>query len=74
MHNVLLATVSAPTSREMGPQGKILVNHKALDVDFEKGTIRFENGNTAAADLIIAADGIRVRFTHPSSPNFPSHN
>lgn len=60
MHNVLLDTVRAESSEEMGPQGSIVVNHKALEVDTEKGTIVFENGKTATADLIIAADGIRV--------------
>jgi salicylate hydroxylase len=44
----------------MGPQGKIVVNHKALKVDAEKDSIKFENGNTTTADLIIAADGICV--------------
>ncbi len=60
MHNVLMDTITAPSSKEMGPQGKIVVNHKALEVNPEAGTIKFENGTTAAADLIIAADGIRV--------------
>ncbi|KAH8672595.1 salicylate hydroxylase [Tricladium varicosporioides] len=59
MHNVLLDTVKAESSDEMGPQGEIIVNHKALEVLPEKGIIKFENGNTATADLIIAADGIR---------------
>lgn len=60
MHNVLLDTVRAETSDEHGPQGKIVVNHKAVRVVPEKGFIRFENGETTTADLIIAADGIRV--------------
>jgi salicylate hydroxylase len=46
----------------MGPQGKIVVNHKAIEVSAEKGFIKFGNGNAATADLIIAAHGIRVRF------------
>lgn len=62
MHNVLLDTVKAASSKEVGPQGKIFVNHKALEVNEEEGTIKFENGNTAKADLIIAADGIRVCY------------
>lgn len=36
------------------------MNHKAIDMDPVAGTIRFENGETATADLIVAADGIRV--------------
>jgi salicylate hydroxylase len=63
MHNVLLDTVKAESSEEMGPQGKIVVNHKAVEVSAEKGFIKFENGDTANADLIIAADGIRVCST-----------
>lgn len=62
MHNVLLDTVKAESSEKMGPQGKIVVNHKGVEVSAEKGFIKFENGNTATADLIIAADGIRVRL------------
>lgn len=30
------------------------------DVDYEAGKIRFKNGRTVTADLIIGADGIRV--------------
>ncbi|RDW77447.1 salicylate hydroxylase-2 [Coleophoma cylindrospora] len=59
MHNVLLDTVRAKSSDEFGPQGKVVVNHKAIEVVLEKGFIRFENGETTTADLIIAADGIR---------------
>lgn len=62
MHNVLLDTVKADSSEEMGPQGKIIVNHKAVEVLPEKGIVKFENGSTIRADLIIAADGIRVRI------------
>jgi salicylate hydroxylase len=60
MHNVLLDTVKAESSEEMGPQGQIMVNHKAVEISAEKGFIKFENGSTRTADLIIAADGIRV--------------
>jgi 2-polyprenyl-6-methoxyphenol hydroxylase-like FAD-dependent oxidoreductase len=31
-------------------------------VDHEKGTVTFQNGVTVKADLIIGADGIRVRL------------
>ena len=37
------------------------VNFKATDVNAEDGVIQFENGATASADIIVAADGIRVR-------------
>ncbi|KAL3418232.1 salicylate hydroxylase [Phlyctema vagabunda] len=59
MHNVLLDTIKAESSDESGPQGKVVVNHKALEVLPEKGLIKFENGTSVTADLIIAADGIR---------------
>jgi salicylate hydroxylase len=61
MHNVLMDTVKAESNDEMGPQGSIITNHKAVNVDPEAGLITFENGNTVTADLVIAADGIRVR-------------
>ncbi|KAG7877102.1 hypothetical protein KL925_005097 [Ogataea polymorpha] len=38
---------------------KLLVDHKALNVDTESGKISFENGHEATHDLIVAADGIR---------------
>jgi salicylate hydroxylase len=63
MHNVLLDTVKAESSKEKGPQGRIVVNHKALEVDAEKEFVRFENGSTTTGDLVIAADGIRVSST-----------
>lgn len=45
-----------------------------MSLDAEAGRIVFENGETASADLIVAADGIRV--TIPISiPKYPvSHN
>lgn len=52
--------VKAESSEGAGLQGKILTNHKALNVDADAGKITFENGNVATADLIIAADNIRV--------------
>ena len=37
------------------------MNFKAIEVNAEKGVVRFENGAEASADIIVAADGIRVR-------------
>jgi hypothetical protein len=37
------------------------VNFKAIEVNAEEGVLRFENGTEASADIIVAADGIRVR-------------
>ncbi|GES58664.1 salicylate hydroxylase [Aspergillus terreus] len=42
-----------------GPKCTLKVNHKATGLDAEAGVIQFENGTTATADLIVAADGIR---------------
>ncbi|KAF9894468.1 hypothetical protein FE257_007971 [Aspergillus nanangensis] len=42
-----------------GPQCTLNVNHKATSLDADAGTIQFENGTVATADLIVAADGIR---------------
>jgi len=42
-----------------GPKCKIAVNHRARNIDVEKGVIEFDNGTTVTADLIVGADGIR---------------
>jgi salicylate hydroxylase len=44
-----------------GPKCELKVNFKAIEVNAEKGVVRFENGAEASADIIVAADGIRVR-------------
>jgi salicylate hydroxylase len=44
-----------------GPKCELKVNFKAIEVNAEEGVVRFENGAEASADIIIAADGIRVR-------------
>lgn len=46
-----------------GPPCTLRVNHKAVDLDAEAGRILFGNGETASADFIVAADGIRVCLT-----------
>lgn len=43
-----------------GPECVLEVNHKAINVDPEEGTIQFEDGSQTSADIIVAADGIRV--------------
>lgn len=42
-----------------GPACELFLNHKASHVDYGTGLVEFENGVTATADLIIAANGIR---------------
>ncbi|UDD65428.1 hypothetical protein AFCA_012601 [Aspergillus flavus] len=51
-----------------GPKCTLKVNHKATALDAEAGIIQFENGASATADLIVAADGIRVRLLVPVAP------
>ncbi|KAL5589292.1 hypothetical protein FOVSG1_011159 [Fusarium oxysporum f. sp. vasinfectum] len=50
---------TATTSEGEGPPAKLLLNHKAVEVDAEKGWVKFENGLEITADLVVAADGIR---------------
>lgn len=57
IHNVLKKYATAEEGG--GRQCQLVVNHKAVEVDYKTGTVRFENGNTVVADLIVAADGIR---------------
>ncbi|KAE8364678.1 hypothetical protein BDV27DRAFT_157625 [Aspergillus caelatus] len=55
-----------------GPKCTLEVNHKATALDAEAGIIQFENGASATADLIVAADGIRSssRNLIGITPNF----
>lgn len=39
----------------------LVVNHRAKAIDCEAGKVTFEDGTTIEADLIVGADGIRVR-------------
>ena len=52
-----------------GPPCTLKVNHKAITMDPEAGTVTFENGTSVSADLIVAADGIRVRAIHRPPEN-----
>lgn len=56
-----------------GPACVLEVNHKAIDLNAEEGTIRFENGSQTSADLIVAADGIRVS-DHYLDQSYPETN
>lgn len=58
IHNVLKKYATCEEGE--GTPCKLLVNHKAIKVDYETGYVKFENGNERFADLIIAADGIRT--------------
>lgn len=58
IHNVLKDY--AVSSEGDGMPCELLMNHKAVKVDYETGYVEFENGNTITVDLIVAADGIRT--------------
>lgn len=53
---------TATSTEGQGPPAKLLLNHKAIGIDAERGWVKFENGLEITADLVIAADGIRVSF------------
>jgi salicylate hydroxylase len=56
MHAMLMD--SAVSQRGEGQPAKLVVNHKATDINIETGHITFANGATATHDVIIGADGI----------------
>lgn len=58
IHKELLRTAFEEPGE--GPPCTLRINHKAIALDAETGTIAFENGVSFTADLIVAADGIRV--------------
>ena len=59
MHAMLLE--SAMSEDGDGEPVKVLVDYICDDVDVEAGTVKFRNGKEVKADIIIGADGIRVR-------------
>lgn len=63
LHKELLT--SAFEAPGEGPHCTLKVNHRATAMDPEAGTVTFENGTSVSADLIVAADGIRVRIMPP---------
>lgn len=58
IHDVLKKYATAAEGK--GEPCKLILNHKAVEVDYETGYVKFENGNETSVDLIIAADGIRT--------------
>ncbi|PBP24582.1 hypothetical protein BUE80_DR004393 [Diplocarpon rosae] len=63
MHAMLMD--SATSAKYPGVPAVLKVNHKALDIEHEAGTVTFENGVQGQHDLVIGADGIgsQVRRT-----------
>ena len=57
LHNVLKQTAVQEAGK--GTPCKLEVWHKAVEIDAEAGSVKFENGTSVTADVIIAADGIR---------------
>lgn len=58
IHNVLKKYATSEEGK--GKPCELILNHKAIEVDYETGHVKFENGSETSADLIIAADGIRT--------------
>jgi len=58
MHAMLLDVATSPEGE--GEPATVVVDHICKKVDYEAGTVEFENGVTVKADMIIGADGIRV--------------
>ncbi|KIY64241.1 FAD/NAD(P)-binding domain-containing protein [Cylindrobasidium torrendii FP15055 ss-10] len=57
MHAGLLRAATSPDG--LGTPATVVVDHVCESVDYEKGTVTFQNGRTTIADLIIGSDGIR---------------
>lgn len=58
MHKMLLKTATQEEGE--GSPCSVVVDHIAIGLDAEAGTVTFANGATIHADLVIGADGIRV--------------
>ncbi|KAJ9642682.1 hypothetical protein H2204_002330 [Knufia peltigerae] len=56
MHKMLMD--SAVGEHGAGIPAKLIVNHKAVDVDVQTGEITFSNGEKVQHDVVIGADGI----------------
>lgn len=57
IHNVLKKYATSIEGK--GKPCELITKHKAVEVDYMTGYVRFENDNEIVVDLIIAADGIR---------------
>lgn len=57
MHQILMETALSPEGE--GIPATLHTQHRVKTVDYEAGTVTFENGKTIKADMIIGSDGIR---------------
>ena len=64
IHEELKRTFLDPTLQGV-PEGKLHLGERVVSCDFENTAITLASGETVHADLIIGADGIKVK--HPSS-------
>jgi len=60
LHRILLDTALSEVG--VGRSCVLVTDHRAVEVDAERGRVRFENGNVVTADLVIAADGIHSKI------------
>lgn len=58
MHAMLMDSAVGDTHD--GTPAVLKVDHKCVEIDHERGIIKFENGVSAKHDLIIGADGVGV--------------
>ena len=63
-------------TRSLGPPGVIRLGSTIKDVDCDQGQIIFSDGTVTEKDLVIVADGVRVRLNTRfrnsyASANFP---
>jgi hypothetical protein len=71
MHEMLLRTAIGDSGE--GTPCSVVVDHIATDLDYDAGQVTFQNGVVITADLIIGADGIRVRLPALLF-SYPIHN
>ena len=61
IHNELKRAYLDPTLQGV-PEGKLHLGQRVLSCDFENTAITLVSGKTVHADLIIGADGIKVKL------------
>lgn len=59
LHNELRRVALDPSGNDQG--ARLHLSSAVIDVDCEHGILTFEDGTSAAKDLIVGADGVHVR-------------